>query len=97
MAGLSLLRDLLAEKDNQLSNLVDQFNDRNHRLTGQDKQLAEQDERLAGLVKLIQILQDEVRLLKKLPRRPDLKPSGQAASMQGKPAAGSSSGSERSK
>ena len=93
MAELSSLRHLLAEKDNQLSNLVDQLNDRIDRLT-------EQDERLAGLVKLIRILQDEIRLLKKLPRRPDLKPSGLAASMQGnegKPAAGSSSGSKRSK
>ena len=40
MAELSSLRELLAEKDNQLSNLVDQLNDRNHRLTEQDKPLA---------------------------------------------------------
>ena len=40
IAELSSLQELLAEKDNQLSNLVDQLNDRNHLLTEQDKPLA---------------------------------------------------------
>ena len=69
MAEFSSLRDLLAERDNQLSTLVDQ--------------LRERDERLADLTDLIRDLRDEIRLLKKLPRHPDLKPSGLAVSPAG--------------
>ena len=100
VAELSSLRDLLAEQNKQLNDLVEQLHDRNHRFTEQDEQLVKQDERLAELIKPVRVLQNEIRPLKKLPRRPDLKPSGLAASMQGneeKPASGSSSGSERSK
>ncbi len=73
MAELSSLRDLLAKRDNQLGSLVDQLKER-------DNRLAEQDERLAELTGLIRDLRDEIRLLKNLPRRPELKPSGLAAS-----------------
>ena len=100
VAELSSLRDLLAEQNKQLNDLVDQLHDRNHRFTEQDEQLVKQDERLAELIKPVRVLQNEIRPLKKLPRRPDLKPSGLAESMQGneeKPAFGSSSGSERLK
>ena len=65
-------------------------------LVERDKQLGERDERLAALTELIRDLRDEIRLLKNLPRRPDLKPSGLAASARGgkeTPA----SGSDRSK
>ena len=59
-------------RDNQLGSLVDQLKERDNRLT-------EQDERLAGLTGLIRDQRDEIRLLKNLPRRPELKPSGLAA------------------
>ena len=52
-------------------------------LVERDKQLGERDERLADLTELIRDLRDEIRLLKNLPRRPDLKPSGLAASARG--------------
>ncbi len=58
-------------------------------LAKRDNRLAEQDERLAELTGLIRDLRDEIRLLKNLPRRPELKPSGLAAS--------GASGADRSK
>ena len=82
MAELSSLRELLVERDKQLGE--------------RDERLGERDERLAALTELIRDLRDEIRLLKNLPRRPDLKPSGLAASARGgkeTPA----SGSDRSK
>ncbi len=50
-------------------------------LAKRDNRLAEQDERLAELTGLIRDLRDEIRLLKNLPRRPELKPSGLAATV----------------
>ncbi|MDE2792325.1 MAG: hypothetical protein OXI81_18160 [Paracoccaceae bacterium] len=63
------------------------------------EQLADRDERLAELAELIRGLRDEIRRLKKLPRRPDLKPSGLAASNGGDTdtSASGSPGSGRSK
>ncbi len=57
--------------------------------------LAERDAQLAEQAELIRDLQDEIRRLKKLPRRPDLKPSGLGASGGGD-TDGSSSGSSGS-
>ena len=68
-------------------------------LVERDKQLGERDERLAALTEQNRDLRDEIRLLKNLPRRPDLKPSGLAASARGgkETPASDSSGSDRSK
>ena len=67
-------------------------------LAERDAQLAEQDRRLVEQAELIRELQDEIRRLKKLPRRPDLKPSGSGASDRDADGSSSdSSGSDRSK
>ncbi len=67
-------------------------------LAERDAQLAEQDRRLVEQAELIREFQDEIRRLKKLPRRPDLKPSGSGASDRDADGSSSdSSGSDRSK
>ncbi len=77
---LSAIRALLADRDAQLAERDAQFNDLAGRLADRDAQLAEQDRRLAGQAERIRELEDEIRRLKKLPRRPDLKPKGSGAS-----------------
>ena len=94
-ARLSDLADQFSEKDAQLNDLADQLAERDAQLTERDAQLAEQDKRLVEQAELIRDLQDEIRRLKKLPRRPDLKPSGLGASGGGD-TDGSSSGSSGS-
>ena len=94
-ARLSDLADQFSEKDAQLNDLADQLAERDAQLTERDAQLAEQDKRLVEQAELIRDLQDEIKRLKKLPRRPDLKPSGLGASGGGD-TDGSSSGSSGS-
>ncbi len=65
-AGVRSLRDRVAERDRQIEQ--------------RNQQLAEQEQQLAGLREENTLLRDEIRELKKLPKRPRMKPGGMASS-----------------
>lgn len=70
---LTLALDRLAEQGWQLSEQGEQ-------IARRDQQLAEQDRQLSELREENRLLRDEIRELKKLPKRPRMKPSGKASS-----------------
>ena len=59
---------------------LDRLAERDRQIEQQNQQLAEQEQQLAGLREENTLLRDEIRELKKLPKRPRMKPSGMASS-----------------
>ena len=59
---------------------LDRLAERDRQIEQRNQQLAEQEQQLAGLREENTLLRDEIRELKKLPKRPRMKPSGMASS-----------------
>ncbi len=70
----------LAELDRQIAQQDRQLAELDRQIARQDQQQAEQERQLAELREKITLLLDEIRALKKLPKRPRMKPSGMASS-----------------
>ena len=70
----------LAEQDRQIVKQDQQLAELDRQIAQQDQQLAEQERQLAELREKITLLLDDIRALKKLPKRPRMKPSGMASS-----------------
>ena len=64
----------------QFTLALDRLAERDRQIEQQNQQLAEQEQQLAGLREENTLLRDEIRELKKLPKRPRMKPSGMAPS-----------------
>ncbi len=64
----------------QFTLALDRLAERDRQIEQQNQQLAEQEQQLAGLREENTLLRDEIRELKKLPKRPRMKPSGMASS-----------------
>ncbi len=64
----------------QFTLALDRLAERGRQIEQRNQQLAEQEQQLAGLREENTLLRDEIRELKKLPKRPRMKPSGMASS-----------------
>ena len=64
----------------QFTLALDRLAERDRQIEQRNQQLAEQEQQLAGLREENTLLRDEIRELKKLPKRPRMKPSGMASS-----------------
>ncbi len=64
----------------QFTLALDRLAERDRQIEQQNQQLAEQEQQLAGLREESTLLRDEIRELKKLPKRPRMKPGGMASS-----------------
>ncbi len=60
----------------QVTQALDGLAERDRQIEQRNQQLAEQEQQLAGLREENTLLRDEIRELKKLPKRPRMKPSG---------------------
>ena len=64
----------------QVTLALDRLAERDRQIARRSQQLAEQERQLAGLREENTLLRDEIRELKKLPKRPRMKPGGMASS-----------------
>ena len=92
---LTLALDRLSEQSEQLAKQGRQLSEQGEQIARRDQQLAEQDRQLSELREENRLLRDEIRELKKLPKRPRMKPSGKASS-EGDDTDNSASGSSKS-